>query len=351
MQVHNKGVNPHSVQFLPRFAAANPNTPDAPKPPAPVHVPVIDEVQVKTDTFRQELTHLLSEDKKRLYPVFDWANPDSIIRQVQQFLSRQKKAGTQPTPFLIGLAGGTNSGKTTILHMMREKIHSVSGHLFKWKPETHGPEVETLELDNYYKNFSKFRKEAGDIRFFKETNLDEPNALALEQAQKTLMKLKNGIADRAPLYDFTNSERHDGVSLKTPAPFVIFEGLFALVPESLRKLADLKIFVNADTKTRTERFWARAPQRNIKQDEGGNALLNKAMTMHNVHVQPTMTKADLVLNGALPKAEINQALEPLMNLFVKTLHPPKIKAPDADQEISDSGLARLFRIVRQRIVG
>ncbi|MBY0402571.1 MAG: hypothetical protein K2X66_01630 [Cyanobacteria bacterium] len=286
------------------------------------------ELEKKVQAFKNELSAIVKEDQAKPTHLFERVNESRIQTQVQNFLSRQKKAGAHPVPFMIALAGGSNSGKTTFLHEVRQLLEKGATQLVGWNSASHGFVVDYLELDSYYKSLANHRKALGDKRFFSETNLDEPKALLWENSQKTLFKLKNGIADRAPVYDFKNSQRTDGASLKVPAPFVIFEGLFALAPEPLRKLADLKIFVNCDEKTRTDRFWGRAPQRNVKKDEAGYALLNKALSMHNLHIQPTEKEADIVINGALPKEEITQRVTPLVNLMVKTFYPPTFEASD-----------------------
>lgn len=278
----------------------------------------------RAEDFQKGLKTLIETDSKRIQPVFKRINADTLVLRIKNFMARQAEAGRNPLSFLVGLSGGSCSGKSTLMYSLKESFQKMAGTLFQWKSEVHGPVVDVLEVDHYYHDLSQRRKELGDERFFQETNLDEPQALTLDQAQKDLMKIRNGMAVRTPVYDFTNSSRHEGAALRVPSPFFIYEGLFTLAHEPLRKLADLKIFVDADAKVRGERYWARAPQRNIKPDKGGWGLFNRMMEMHEKHVQPSISEADVVVDGSLAKTTIDEAVSPLVQLLTKTLYPQGI---------------------------
>jgi uridine kinase len=286
----------------------------------------------KVDTFKRELEAMVAADQALPVPAFQKVKIEPIVTSVKNFLKRQSTVQDRPVPFMMAIAGGSNSGKTTLLHELKSMLRAEATEQFNWNHDTNGPVVDLLELDNYYRHYADKRAEMGDAAFFLQTNLDEPNALLWQKSRRALFRIKNGKASRAPVYDFRISGRNDAVSLKTPSPFFMYEGLFALAHKSVRNLADLKIFVNCDAKTRSDRFWARAPQRNIKPDQGGWNLYNKAMGMHDLHVQPTLDHADLVINGALAKAELDRRIKPLVSLLVKTLYPQPAHHSDVVEE-------------------
>jgi uridine kinase len=280
-------------------------------------------VQDKVNTFAKGLSDLVAGDQKEAEPVFERMNQLAITQQIKKVLERQiyQAHDHHPAPMMIGMSGGSNSGKSTVMNQFLSHLQSKAVDQHGWKADKHGPVVDTLELDHFYKNFAESRKTLGDERFFGETNLDEPNALETKRFLRALKKIKQGHAVRTPIYSFLDSSRSDGLSLKVPAPFFVFEGLFALSHQSVRNLADLKIFINCDQETRSKRFWARAPQRNIRLDQSGWNLFNKTMAMHNQHVQPTESHADIVINGARSLASIEGKLTTLAELMVNAIYP------------------------------
>jgi uridine kinase len=277
--------------------------------------------QERADAFSQGLKALLTSDRNTPTPVFTQVKTEKLQQRVNGFLARQAQAPSHPTPFLINLSGGSSSGKSTVMNLLSTSLQAQAQAHHQWNPERHGPVVETVEVDHYYRDYAQRRKELGDVRFFRETNLDEPAALTLEQAAQDVMRLKNGLATRGPLFDFTDSSRQEAASLRVPAPFLLYEGLFTLNNQPLQEFGDLRLFVEADESVRSERFWKRAPARNIRPDEGGWALHNRVMEMHNQHVQPSKPHADLVLNGNLPLEKIENAVQSLASLLSRTLYP------------------------------
>lgn len=280
-------------------------------------------IQQKVDGFSKGLAQLIQQDAQESQPVFTRVNQNEIVKRIQKVLERQvyQAHDHHPAPMMIGMSGGSNSGKSTVMGKFLSHLQQQALEKQGWKADKHGPVVDTLELDHFYKNFSESRKTLGDERFFGETNLDEPNALETKRFERALKKIKQGHAVRTPLYNFHDSSRSDGLSLKVPAPFFVFEGLFALAHPSVRNIADLKIFIDCDQETRSKRFWARSSQRNIKPDQAGWNLHNKTMTMHNQHVQPTAAYADIVINGARSLDLIEAKLTPLTNLMVNAIYP------------------------------
>ena len=288
---------------------------------------VEEEVNQQVKQFKTELKALVQWDKEtHQQPVFQKVKIAPLVELAKSFLLRQTENYRIPNPFLIGVAGGSASGKTYSKQMLKDLFPVVAQEEVGWKAAVNGPIVDDLELDSYYRDFSGRRKELGDVRYFQETNLDEPAALHMNQARKDVMRVRNGVAIRSPLFDYRNSQRHDGVALKVPSPFFLIEGLFALVPEKLRQLYDMKIFVQADKDVRTQRFWERAASRNVTPANGGQALYDRVMEMHDQHVQPSSKNADIIINGNSGSDSLRESLTRLTQLLVRTFYPPKAKS-------------------------
>ncbi len=254
-------------------------------------------------------------------PVLETVRLPQLMASARTFLQRQAASGAStPVPFMIGMAGGTASGKTTIKNEWLKMFPRQANRLFGWRQRKQGPVTEEIELDNYYRDMSRQYKQLGGERFFRETNLDIPDTVSLNKAARNLARLKNGQAVRAPKYDFSDCSRRKGYDLKVPAPFVVAEGLFTLVPEPLRKLFDLKVFVSADYETRATRWWARAPERNLDND-AGRAMFERGMAEHERHVEPTKAHADVVLNSAAPLKDMRDTLRRMTALLVRTFTP------------------------------
>ncbi len=277
----------------------------------------------KLQAFQQGLIALQSWDQQfHETPILKKLDINALMKQVQSFLERQQRTSiNQPTPFIIGLAGGTASGKTTAKDALLRLFPKAARDLTGWKKREQGPVIDSLMLDDYYQDRSRQKKAMGDAAFFQKINLDTPKALTLHQATRDVLRIKNGHGAKTPSYSFQDSSRKEGDKTKTPAPFFLVEGMFAFVPESLRKLMDLRVFIDTDYATRKARWWHRAPQRNIQPDKAGWAFFNRGMTMHDQHVEPTKRHADIILNGSAGIAEMKEALHGLTRLLVKTLYP------------------------------
>lgn len=181
-------------------------------------------------------------------------------------------------PFVIGIAGGSASGKTTL-------ARALAGAL--------GKRVALLPMDHYYRDLSHLP--------FPErlrVNYDHPEALDLGLYLDHAQALLAGRAVDMPLYDFKAYTRSPKTERVLPAPVVILEGILALYPEELRALMDLKVFVDADA---DERFIRRL-ERDVR--ERGRSLesvvaqyLEKVKPMHLAFVEPSKRHADVILPG------------------------------------------------------
>ncbi|AEV16107.1 Uridine kinase [Thermus sp. CCB_US3_UF1] len=181
-------------------------------------------------------------------------------------------------PFVIGIAGGSASGKTTLAQALAKAL---------------GERVALLPMDHYYRDLSHLPFPERLKR-----NYDHPEAFDLELYLSHAQALLAGKAVEAPLYDFKAYTRSPLTERALPAPVVILEGILVLYPAELRALMDLKVFVDADA---DERFIRRL-ERDVK--ERGRSLesvvqqyLEKVKPMHLAFVEPSKRHADVILPG------------------------------------------------------
>ncbi len=183
---------------------------------------------------------------------------------------------TKMNPFLIGIAGGTSSGKSSIVKMIKEDL---------------GEYCATIEMDAYYKAFSNFSL---DER--KKFNYDHPDSFDSQRFFSDLKMLKDGLPVEAPIYDFVQYTRKAETRTINPHPVMIVEGLLVFWQEELRNLLDLKVFVQADSDIRLIR--------RIRRDTGerGRSIEsvltqyeNTVKPMHERFIEPTMKYADIII--------------------------------------------------------
>jgi uridine kinase len=133
---------------------------------------------------------------------------------------------------IIGIAGGTGSGKTTVVHQIMNEL-----------PDT---EVGVISQDSYY-------KETHNLSFDERAliNFDHPRAIDFELLEKHLKALKAGETIDQPVYSFIQHNRTDDTVSTHPRKVMIVEGILILTNPELRELFDIKIFVHADSDERS----------------------------------------------------------------------------------------------------
>lgn len=181
---------------------------------------------------------------------------------------------------VIGIAGGTGSGKSTFTARIKAAF-----------PD----KVAVLYHDNYYKAHDNIPFEER-----KTINYDHPNSLETDLLIEHVKLLKNGKSVDAPTYDFTRHTRAKTTLHIEPKPIFIIEGILTLQNAELVNLMDVKIFVEADA---DERILRRAI-RDVKErgrDLGGVAeqYLQTVKPMHYLYVEPTKNAADIVINSGM----------------------------------------------------
>lgn len=194
------------------------------------------------------------------------------------------------TPFFIGIAGGTGSGKTY-----------VATELQKADPT----KVLILSHDNYYKNHDDIPLEQR-----KTLNYDEPAAIDGELFVQHLAALKRGEAIEMPMYDFGTHTRESETRRIEPLPVIIIEGILILTDPRVRELLDLTIFVDVEPDIRLARRLERdVGTRDRTFQESLNQYLISAQPMHDKYVEPGKDEADLIINNNRGTKELQDALE------------------------------------------
>lgn len=189
---------------------------------------------------------------------------------------------------IIGIAGGTGSGKTTVV---RKIVEALPPHY-----------VAVLPLDSYYNDTSHMTEEERHA-----INFDHPDAFDWKLLGKHVNDLRNGKAIKQPTYSYLKCNRLPETVHVEPKPVIIIEGIMTLLNKKLRELMDLKIYVDTDDDERLIR--------NIRRDivERGRTVemvvdryLEVLKPMHEQFIEPTKRFADIIIpQGGDNKRGIN----------------------------------------------
>ncbi|SOD02511.1 uridine kinase [bacterium JGI 053] len=180
-------------------------------------------------------------------------------------------------PFLIGIAGGTGSGKTSVARRIYESLHVESAAF--------------LDYDAYYKELGHLSlEERGAINF------DHPDSLDVELFIHHLERLIEGHAIEKPVYDFTRHTRAPETVRVEPRDVVLVDGILLFADPTLRELFDLKIFVDTEADVRFIRRLRRdLEERGRSLDSVIEQYLRTVRPMHFEFVEPTKRYADVIL--------------------------------------------------------
>ncbi|MFX3648571.1 MAG: uridine kinase [Paenibacillus sp.] len=179
---------------------------------------------------------------------------------------------------IIGIAGGTGSGKTTVARSVIDRLGS--------------GKVTFISQDNYYKDQSHLTPEQRRL-----TNYDHPFAFDNDLLIEHLTLLKKGQAAYAPVYDFTIDNRAVGETVElAPNHIVIVEGLHVLIDEHLRSLMDIKVFVDTDSDVRILRRVLRdIEERGRTIQSVYKQYLETVKPMHDAFIEPSKKYADIII--------------------------------------------------------
>ena len=177
---------------------------------------------------------------------------------------------------VIGIAGGTGSGKTTLMNRLIEEFRD---------------QVTVLSHDNYYKRHDELSYEQRC-----KLNYDEPDALETDLMARHLELLRRGQAIDCPVYDFTLHNRSQETVRIEPKKVIIVEGILIFQNRSLRELMDIRIFVDTDADVRLCRRIKRdVNSRGRTLESVLNQYLQTVKPMHEAYVEPSKKYADIVV--------------------------------------------------------
>lgn len=196
---------------------------------------------------------------------------------------------------IIGIAGGTGSGKTTVVRKIIESLPA--------------GEVALFPQDSYYKDSSNVPVEERQ-----NINFDHPNAFDWELLSKHLTMLKEGKSIEQPTYSFLTCTRETETIHIEPRDVVIIEGILALCDKRLRSLIDLKIFVDADPDERLIRVIQRDM---IERGRTAEAVMKRytqvLKPMHLQFIEPSKRYADLII----PQGGDNTIAIDIIRMFIE----------------------------------
>lgn len=178
---------------------------------------------------------------------------------------------------VIGIAGGTGSGKTTVVHQIMNQL-----------PLT---EVGVLSQDHYYRETTNLSYEDRA-----RINFDHPRAIDFELLYDHLKQLKEGKAIEQPVYSFVTHNRTEDTILTHPRKVMIVEGILILSDAKLRELFDIKVFVHADSDERLIRRLKRdIAERGRDMEEVLSRYQTTLKPMHEQFIEPTKAFADIII--------------------------------------------------------
>ncbi len=177
---------------------------------------------------------------------------------------------------VIGIAGGTGSGKTTLMNRIIERFKD---------------QVTVLSHDNYYKRHDELTYEERCL-----LNYDEPAALETDLMAYHLDKLRHGEAIDCPVYDFTTHNRSDETIHIVPKHVIIVEGILIFENQPLRDLMDIRIFVDTDADVRLCRRIKRDVNKRGRTIESVLQQYQETVKpMHEMYVEPSKKFANIIV--------------------------------------------------------
>ena len=178
---------------------------------------------------------------------------------------------------IIGIAGGTGSGKTTVVHQIMNEL-----------PDA---EVGIISQDSYYKeNKNMSYEERSNINF------DHPRAIDFELLVTHLKELKRGNIINQPVYSLIKHNRTDDTIVTHPRKVMIVEGILIFTNPELRDLFDIKVFVHADSDERLIRRLRRdISERGRDMEEVLSRYQHTLKPMHEQFIEPTKAYADIII--------------------------------------------------------
>jgi uridine kinase len=207
---------------------------------------------------------------------------------------------TPPSPIVIGIAGGTGSGKTTVAEVILQRVGA--------------DRIAFIPHDAYYRDLEDLPRAQRDL-----INFDHPDSLETELLVRHLRALRRWEAVEVPIYDFTRHTRTPETRHVQPQPVILTEGILVFAEPELRKLFDVKIFVDTDADIR----FIRRLQRDIE-ERGRTAasVIHQYQTtvrpMHLEFVEPSKRYADVIIpEGGLNTVAMDMVVARIQSLLAQ----------------------------------
>lgn len=178
--------------------------------------------------------------------------------------------------YVVGIAGGSASGKTTIVEQVRQYF---------------GDQIEVIGHDSYYLPHNNMTYEERT-----QLNYDHPDSFDTQRLYEDVLKLKNGQSIQRPVYDYTIHNRSLETVTVHPHSIILLEGILVLENEKLRSLMDLKVFVDTDA---DERIMRRISRDTLERGRSIESVITQyrdtVKPMHDRYVEPTKYTADIII--------------------------------------------------------
>ncbi|QZX99428.1 uridine kinase [Halobaculum rubrum] len=196
--------------------------------------------------------------------------------------------------FVVGIAGGTGAGKTTVTRLITERV---------------ADSVTRIPVDNYYRDLSHL-----DLEERAEVNYDHPDAFEWSLLRDHLETLLSGNSVEMPQYDFEIHNRKGETETVEPTDVIVVEGILALYDEDINDMLDLRLYVETDADVRILRRIERDVVERGRDLEGViEQYLSTVKPMHEQFIEPTKKHADLIIPEGANRMAINLLEEKLQN--------------------------------------
>ncbi|TYP92717.1 uridine kinase [Fodinibius salinus] len=199
------------------------------------------------------------------------------------------------TPLIIGVAGGSGSGKTTVVEHIIETIGA--------------EDILLMQHDSYYRDLKHLPFEERT-----EQNFDHPSSLETELMIRHLKALKEGYQVKVPIYDFTKHIRKEETKLAKPKKIILIDGILIFSEQNLREQMDIKLYVDTDDDIRLLR---RIQRDIVERDRKLENVLTQyekfVRPMHLEFVEPSKRYADIII----PRGGKNEVALEMVNALIQ----------------------------------
>jgi uridine kinase len=202
------------------------------------------------------------------------------------------------TPVIVGVAGGTGSGKTTVVSEMLRQLPA--------------EDVAVIEHDSYYRDRSHMpQAERATV------NYDHPDALETDLLVQDILQLRAGYAIEVPIYDFATHTRKQTTQHVMPCKVIVVEGILILAIPELRELFDIKIFVDTDADIRFIRRMERdIAERARTRESVVKQYMQTVKPMHEEFVEPSKRYADVIIpDGGYNHVAVDMVMTKLKSII------------------------------------